>query len=315
MSNARIVEAEAIACEAVDAAAGIVRGVKVLGPVSRNGRRYGAEAIRKAVGLYEGAKVNLDHRSNAKERRSYRDRFGALKQVRESGGSLFADLHFNPAHPLAAQFAWDATNAPERVGLSHDVTAEFRREGSTLVVEQIVAVHSVDVVADPATVNSLFESQETQDMDLKTLTLESLRSERGDLIEAILADAQSAKEAESLKARVADLEEAVRARDAKLAEHEAAAKAARLAEEIDAALAKAGLDPKDEKTVSKVFREALTAAAPESREALIADRVVIVKAASGGDRGPRSRVAEGAGGTGAASSGPALAERLKSFIS
>ena len=45
----------------VDRAAGVLRGVKLIGLESLNGRRYRPEALAAAVSLYEGAKVNVNH--------------------------------------------------------------------------------------------------------------------------------------------------------------------------------------------------------------------------------------------------------------
>jgi hypothetical protein len=144
----------------VDRQAGVIAGVKVLGLASRNGRRYRKECIDGAVPLYEGAKVNVDHpRGDPAAPRDYRDRLGLLRNVRSCDDGLYADLHFNPKHPLAEQLAWDAQHAPYNVGLSHNVQARTSRQGNDTVVEQIVYVHSVDLVADPATTCGLFEGQ------------------------------------------------------------------------------------------------------------------------------------------------------------
>ena len=143
----------------VDAARGVLRGVKLLGLRSRNGRRYEESALRKAIGLYEGSKVNVNHpERDPLAPRDYRDRLGIVRNVRvETGQGLFGDLHYNPSHPLAEQLAWDAEHAPENVGLSHNVLARTRREGSEMVVEAITRVQSVDLMADPATTAWLFE--------------------------------------------------------------------------------------------------------------------------------------------------------------
>jgi hypothetical protein len=45
----------------VDRALGVIRGIKILGPHSRNGREYLSDALARAVGLYEGAEVNVNH--------------------------------------------------------------------------------------------------------------------------------------------------------------------------------------------------------------------------------------------------------------
>ncbi len=149
-----------------DAAAGVIRGVKVLGLRSRNGRVYREEALARAAGLYEGAKVNVNHARQPAAPRDYRDRIGAIRNVTVRGGEgLFGDFHFNPEHALAGQLLWDAEHAPQNVGFSHNVTARVAREGETLVVEEIAAVESVDLVADPATTAGLFEGEEGEVAD------------------------------------------------------------------------------------------------------------------------------------------------------
>ncbi|MGB9690254.1 hypothetical protein [Thermogutta sp.] len=145
----------------VDVTAGVIRGVKVLGLESRNGRRYTEEALRTAVPLYEGAKVNVNHpQGEAAAPRDYRDRLGLLRHVHyRAGEGLFADLHFNPKHDVAERLVWDAQHAPQNVGLSHNVLARVSRQGELTVVNEILRVLSVDVVADPASTQGLFESR------------------------------------------------------------------------------------------------------------------------------------------------------------
>jgi hypothetical protein len=149
----------------VDRAQSLIRGVKILGLESRNGRSYVPEALEQAAALYEGAKVNVNHpRTSAAAPRDYQDRLGSIREVRfRPGEGLFADLAFNPKHALAEQLVWDAEHAPENVGISHNVEARTaRREGRT-VVEAILKVQSVDLVADPATTSGLFEAAESRD--------------------------------------------------------------------------------------------------------------------------------------------------------
>ena len=142
---------------AVDVSAGIIRGVKVLGHESKNGRTYTQEAVRAAVGLYEGAKVNVNHPGGRPDQpRDYRDRIGALRAVRAEPDGLYADLHFNTKHALAEQLAWDAQHAPENVGLSHNVEGKTTTKAGKLIVETITRVTSVDLVADPATTKAPF---------------------------------------------------------------------------------------------------------------------------------------------------------------
>lgn len=145
----------------VDKANGVVRGVKLLGLQSRNGREYLAEAVSAARSLYEGTRVYIGHAPKGRENevRGYELQFGHLAGVefRQASG-LYADLHFNPKHALAEQFAWDAEYAPHRIGLSHAVDGRTSMRGGKVVVESITKVRSVDLVTQPATTAGLYES-------------------------------------------------------------------------------------------------------------------------------------------------------------
>jgi len=146
----------------VDRATGVLRGVKLIGMESLNGRRYRSAALSAAVGLYEGAKVNVNHpKEGPLAPRDYRDRLGVIRQVEfRPDEGLFGNLHFNPKHALAEQLAWDAENNPRNVGFSHNVLARLAREGEQTVVEAITHVQSVDLVADPAATQGLFEEEQ-----------------------------------------------------------------------------------------------------------------------------------------------------------
>lgn len=140
----------------------VIRNVKLIGFESRNNRIYPPEVLRNAVHLYEGAKVNVDHpeRGPMAERR-IGDRIGQIKNVRFVAGSgLHGDFVFNPHHSMAGQIAWDAEHSPESLGFSHNATMRLGRpdRNGNEVVESIVSVRSIDLVADPATTSSMFES-------------------------------------------------------------------------------------------------------------------------------------------------------------
>ena len=133
--------------------------------------------------------------------RDYQDRIGAIRNVRFEAESLFADFHFNPKHALAEQLAWDARHSPEHVGFSHNVQAKTHASGKELIVDAILEVQSVDLVADPATTGGLFESEEPETIGkniaakepqektilLSEATLDQLKTERADLVDAISA--------------------------------------------------------------------------------------------------------------------------------
>jgi hypothetical protein len=205
----------------VDRQRGVIRGVKILGRHSRNGRTYLPEALQQAARLYEGAKVNVNHpKGSPTSPRDYQDRIGTIRQVVAPGEEgLFADFHFNPKHALAEQLAWDAEHAPENVGFSHNVEARTCRRGDQVVVEAITRVASVDLVADPATTRGLFESQGGEPGDgpdgqraedstptLDEVTVEQLRQHRPDLA-AALGEKQAARIA-ALEAEIERLEAA-----------------------------------------------------------------------------------------------------------
>jgi hypothetical protein len=145
----------------IDRDAGLLRGVKLLGLSSKNGREYPDATLARAASLYDGAKVNVNHpKGHPLAPRDYQDRLGTIRNViARPGEGLFGDLQYNPKHALAEQLLWDAEHAPENVGFSHNVQARTTKRGDQTIVEEILAVQSVDLVADPATTRGLFESE------------------------------------------------------------------------------------------------------------------------------------------------------------
>ena len=154
----------------VDKAAGVIRGVRILGQESRNGRIYTVEAIRGAVSLYEGKHVNYDHpqRGTPDQERQFADRAGWLANVREHDGGLSGDLHFLKSDPRADKLCEAAERRPESFGLSHNAEGRMVKQDGKTLVEEITRVRSVDIVADPATTRSLFESLERKDGELSS---------------------------------------------------------------------------------------------------------------------------------------------------
>ena len=120
----------------VDREKGIIHGVKLLGAVSKKGREYPKAVMAKALPMYEGMRVNVDH-VDPGQRRSLRDRIGLVKNVTLKEDGLYGDFHFNPKHALAEQIAWDAENAPQNLGFSHDTRGQSRNVGGRIVVESI----------------------------------------------------------------------------------------------------------------------------------------------------------------------------------
>ncbi len=197
----------------VDRQAGVLRGVKILGLESRNGRSYRPEALAQAARLYEGAKVNVNHpKGGPYAPRDYQDRIGVIRNVAARGDGLYGDFHFNPKHALAEQLLWDAEHAPENVGFSHHVEARLARSGQGAIVEEILRVQSVDLVADPATTRGLFEGQPGGESRPGPRApgefgVEELRLHRPDLVDALLHEQNL--EMGRLRAAVQRLQEAV----------------------------------------------------------------------------------------------------------
>lgn len=268
----------------LDRTTSVLQGVKLLGLASRNGRRYREDALRRAVSLYEGAKVNVNHpQGDPLSPRDYRDRIGVIRGVRHRPGEgLFGSLHYNPKHPLAEQLVWDAEHAPENVGFSHNVLARTTRDGAGLMVESIEKVQSVDLVADPATTSGLFEqfANDSSADQPRTdearpawdrLTLHDLELHRPDLL-AELAEQHQTKLAE----RQRQIDE--------LTERESAAVRRQRITEL---LVEHGLplpwakDPIAARLTSEPFLESLQAAPDEeSLVQLVADRAAAIDEAA-----------------------------------
>lgn len=147
----------------VDTDAGVVRGVKLLGKVSSNGREYSDSAMEQAAKLYEGVDVYVNHpdKSTPNAERKYEDRLGLIKNVRVTESGVYGDFDYLKSHPVAAQFVESVERQPQKTGFSHNSQGRLKRKGNKWVVESIESVRSVDLVANPATTNGIFESRDS----------------------------------------------------------------------------------------------------------------------------------------------------------
>ncbi len=279
---------------AVDREQGVIRGVKLLGRSSVNGRTYLKEAVARAVGLYEGARVNVDHPSGRPDGpRSYSDRIGVIRNVtvEQGDGGLRGDLHANPKHRLFEQLAWDAEHAPESVGLSHNIQAKTRREpDGNIVVEEITRVQSVDLVADPATTRGLFEqtgdqviTKKENEVEVNDITLAFMEQERPELLRQIKTDMLTEHaNSEEAKATATTLKELTEANEAKIKtlteevdRYKVAEKLQEQRDKIDKVLVEAKLP---ETLITNVFRQTLLEAKDDAAvKALIEDRAAMAK--------------------------------------
>lgn len=179
----------------VDRERGVLKGVKVIGFESANGRSYPRATLEKARGLYEGARVNVDHLDkNGKSDRSVADRFGRLTNVAMTQEGLFADLEYLKTHPLAETTAEVAERMPEMLGLSHNAEGRVRFDKGRAIVDEIIRVRSVDLVSDPATTKGLFESEDPMSKGREQATLAAK-----ELIERLEKDAPTDPWVKSLR--------------------------------------------------------------------------------------------------------------------
>ena len=149
----------------VDKANGVIHDVRILGRHSKNGREYTREAVAQSIGLYENIHVNLDHPAHAAGDRSVISRIGWLAGVKQvSDGGLRGNLHILTSHPHGPSILEAAEKNPSMLGLSHNAEGRITKHDGKNVVEEITRVRSVDLVADPATANSLFESRSFRTM-------------------------------------------------------------------------------------------------------------------------------------------------------
>lgn len=152
----------------IDEESGIIRGVRILGLESKNGRDYLREAVTAAIQLYEGAKVYLDHERDESPDRRNVERWGKLQSVTQvADGGLIGDLAYLKSHPMTESIL-EAIKRFGDFGLSQDASGTMSKKDGKPVVDEIREVHSVDLVQGPATTQSLFES-ESRPMKVKLL--------------------------------------------------------------------------------------------------------------------------------------------------
>lgn len=224
MKPERLVEQFDFRGSTVDRENWVIKGVKVLGRASRNGRIYEDSAIRDSSLLCENLPVTVRGGHNRNDR-DYHSQNGQLRngEARNLGtekAASYYDWHLNPADELTEKICYDAENFPENVPLSHEVSVyqgEMDEQG-VLHVERLIEVDGVAAVYRGGTNRSLFES-ETETMDLKTLKtqhaelIEQLRTEilaedtvKSELVEAQKQLAKAVAEKESLLEKLNEAE-------------------------------------------------------------------------------------------------------------
>lgn len=167
----------------VDRDAGVIRNVKVLGTISRNGREYSEAAKRDAVKVLEGTTVNIDHnRDHPKKERGFMEGVGTLHGLESRPDGVYAaEFRIKKSHPCAPVIFESAERFPKDFGLSINAEGAVVKRGTKWVVESLVAAHSVDVVGKPATTDGLFESSNSPEKGRTVVkrTIKQLLEEHG----------------------------------------------------------------------------------------------------------------------------------------
>jgi len=161
---ARITETTFAESVQVDRDLGVIHGVKILGRESRNNRTYTESAMDQAAKFYEGIDVNIDHpdKRSPHDNRRMDEGIGVLRNIKRRGDGVYGDLHYLKSHPVTEMVLERAERMPNRFGLSHNADGRTVIRKGREVVESIDSVESVDLVRNPATVNNLFESEDTK---------------------------------------------------------------------------------------------------------------------------------------------------------
>lgn len=158
----------------VDREKGIIYNVRLLGENSLNGRDYSLKSRHSSARLYEEMPVNLDHSEHPGGGRSISDNIGVVRgnAVSKDDGAVYGDFHYITSHPMADAITERAEKFPTTFGFSHDAVGEVSEGAGTNghdLVEDIIEVNSIDLVSNPATNKSLFESESRSNSMAKTV--------------------------------------------------------------------------------------------------------------------------------------------------
>lgn len=137
----------------------VIPGVLICGFESANNRGYKPTAwAGDRVKRYEGVDSFVNH---ANGERAAGDKLGWFENVAvRPDGKPVGDYCLNPKHPLAESVLWAAEHKPGFYGMSHVANCKTSRSpDGREMIEEVVEVLSVDLVANPATTTSLFESK------------------------------------------------------------------------------------------------------------------------------------------------------------
>lgn len=154
---------------------GVIHDVLILGTDSRGMGVYSPNVQQAAVALYDGAPTYVNHTKDGSNP-DYLKKLGVHRNPRATPEGIRTDFHFNAKHSAASQLIWDARNAPNTLGFSHDADCTFHRESGKRIVDSIDKVYGVDLVSRAGTTRGLFEDEEVIEGDeaMQSLAVSSL---------------------------------------------------------------------------------------------------------------------------------------------
>ena len=156
--------------------------VAIMNSVSRNNRVYSDKAMASILKLAEGTKSFLDHGNAFTGGSSVKDILGRFTRPTKDGNTIYANLEVLKNSPGRDMIFEIATSFPEMAGFSINARGKFADATDPQgreVVEDVVALRSVDFVGNPATVNGVWEQEDRE------TELTELRTEVADLKEKI----------------------------------------------------------------------------------------------------------------------------------
>jgi hypothetical protein len=159
INQSEVHESESFSRLVVDKQAGIIRNIKILGPVSKNGRRYSDKAMRDGFHKYENAIVNKNHDRENPVDRDVNDRLGQIINVRYVvGEGIYGDFQLLLSDPISQKVMETAEKMPHTMGFSHYAVCQWKSVGGVQEAQSIDRVVSVDLVGAPATTEAMHES-------------------------------------------------------------------------------------------------------------------------------------------------------------
>ncbi len=142
-----------------DGKTGVIENVAVLHPTSKNRRRYSESARQDAVKVFEGARVNIDHKPDKPGETRVKDLAGSLHGLHVDEKGVVRAKEFRVRGPEAATAINLAETAADLCGLSinADGSGKIAKDGWT-DIERITQSYSVDIVDRPGSTINLHES-------------------------------------------------------------------------------------------------------------------------------------------------------------